>query len=53
MSQRQLAEKAGVGVRFIRELEYGKQSVRLDKVNQVLAVFGSCFFWFALCRMEL
>lgn len=40
MSQRQLAEKAGVGVRFIRELEYGKQSVRLDKVNQVLAVFG-------------
>lgn len=40
MSQRELAEKAGVGVRFIRELEHGKLTVRLDKVNQVLAVFG-------------
>lgn len=40
MSQRELAEKAGVGVRFIRELEHGKLTVRLDKVNQLLAVFG-------------
>ncbi len=31
---------AGVGLRFIRELEQGKESLRLDKVNQVLALFG-------------
>jgi hypothetical protein len=36
-----LAERAGVGLRFVRELEQGKQSVRLDKVNQVLDLFGS------------
>lgn len=41
LTQPELAEKAGVGLRFLRELERGKQSVRLDKVNQVLALFGS------------
>ncbi len=41
ITQPELAERAGVGLRFIRELEQGKQSVRLDKVNQVLALFGS------------
>ncbi len=41
LTQPELAERAGVGLRFIRELEKGKQSVRLDKVNQVLALFGS------------
>ncbi len=40
MTQEQLAEKAGVGLRFIRDLEQGKKSLRLDKVNQVLALFG-------------
>ena len=40
MTQEDLAEKAGVGLRFIRDLEQGKQSLRLDKVNQVLALFG-------------
>ena len=40
LTQPELAEKAGVGLRFIRELEQGKQSVRLDKVNQVLRLFG-------------
>ena len=40
LTQPELAEKAGVGLRFIRELEQGKQSLRLDKVNQVLALFG-------------
>ena len=40
-TQQELAERAGVGLRFIRELEQGKQTVRLDKVNQVLALFGS------------
>ena len=42
LTQPELAEKAGVGLRFLRELENGKKSVRLDKVNQVLALFGSC-----------
>ena len=41
LTQPKLAEKAGVGLRFLRELEGGKQSVRLDKLNQVLALFGS------------
>ena len=39
-TQNDLAEKAGVGLRFIRELEQGKQTLRLDKVDQVLALFG-------------
>jgi y4mF family transcriptional regulator len=41
LTQPELAERAGVGLRFVRELEQGKESVRLDKVNQVLALFGS------------
>ncbi|OFY47880.1 MAG: DNA-binding protein [Bacteroidetes bacterium GWF2_41_31] len=40
LTQPELAEKAGVGLRFIRELEQGKESMRLDKVNQVLLLFG-------------
>ena len=40
LTQRELADMAGVGLRFIRELEQGKESLRLDKVNQVLALFG-------------
>lgn len=40
LTQVDLAEKAGVGLRFVRELEQGKQTLRMDKVNQVLALFG-------------
>ncbi len=40
LTQPELAEKAGVGLRFVRELEQGKQSLRIDKVNQVLRLFG-------------
>lgn len=40
LTQSQLAVKAGVGLRFIRELEQGKSSLRMDKVNQVLMLFG-------------
>lgn len=40
LTQRELAERAGVGLRFIRDLEQGKKTIRLDKVNQVLALFG-------------
>lgn len=41
LTQPELAERAGVGLRFVRELEQGKETLRLDKVNQVLALFGS------------
>lgn len=41
LTQPELAERAGVGLRFVRELEQGKQTVQLDKVNQVLDLFGS------------
>jgi y4mF family transcriptional regulator len=40
LTQRELADRAGVGLRFIRDLEQGKESLRLDKVNQVLVLFG-------------
>ncbi|SDC04637.1 helix-turn-helix transcriptional regulator [Williamwhitmania taraxaci] len=40
LTQQELAEKAGVGLRFVRELEQGKVTLRLDKVNQVLQLFG-------------
>lgn len=40
LTQRDLADRAGVGLRFIRDLEQGKSTLRLDKVNQVLALFG-------------
>ena len=33
--------RAGVGLRFVRELEQGEKTLRLDKVNQVLALFGA------------
>ena len=40
LTQVDLAEKAGVGLRFVREMEQGKETLRLDKVNQVLKLFG-------------
>lgn len=40
LTQAELARRAGVGLRFVRELEQGKQTVRLDKVNQVLDLLG-------------
>ncbi len=41
LTQVELSEKSGVGLRFVRELEQGKQTLRLDKVNQILNLFGS------------
>ncbi|EGJ72032.1 transcriptional regulator, y4mF family [Bacteroides coprosuis DSM 18011] len=41
LTQIDLSEKAGVGLRFVRELEQGKQTLRMDKVNQVLNLFGT------------
>lgn len=40
LTQEDLAQRAGVGLRFIREAEQGKTSLRLDKINQVLDLFG-------------
>jgi len=40
LTQPELALKAGVGLRFVRDLEQGKSSLRMDKVNDVLRLFG-------------
>ena len=41
LTQVELSEKSGVGLRLVRELEQGKQTLRLDKINQILNLFGS------------
>ena len=41
LTQVELSEKSGVGLRLVRELEQGKETLRLDKVNQILNLFGS------------
>lgn len=40
LTQRDLADRSGVGIRFVRELEGGKATLRMDKVNTVLDLFG-------------
>jgi y4mF family transcriptional regulator len=40
LTQQDLALKSGLGLRLIREIEQGKTSMRMDKVNQLLALFG-------------
>ena len=40
LTQEEFALRSGLGLRFVRELEQGKQTVRMDKVNQALAMFG-------------
>ena len=47
LTQEELSRKSGVGLRFLRELEQGKETLRMDKVNQVLSLFGA-----ELCPME-
>lgn len=39
LTQEEFALRSGLGLRFVRELEQGKETVRLDKVNQALAMF--------------
>lgn len=41
LTQVDLARQAGVGLRFVRDMEQGKRTLRMDRVNQVLALFGS------------
>ncbi|MDR2586319.1 MAG: helix-turn-helix domain-containing protein [Prevotellaceae bacterium] len=40
LSREEFAQKAGVGLRFLRELEQGKETLKMDKVNQVLKLIG-------------
>ena len=40
LTQEEVAMRSGLGLRFVRELEQGKETVRMDKVNQALAMFG-------------
>ena len=40
LTQIEFSKRVGVGLRFVRDLEQGKASVRLDKVNKVLAFLG-------------
>ena len=41
LTQEEFAIRSGLGLRFVRELEQGKKTLRLDKVNQALALFGA------------
>jgi y4mF family transcriptional regulator len=41
LTQEDLSAKAGVGLRLVREMEQGKATLRMDKVNQVLWLFGA------------
>jgi y4mF family transcriptional regulator len=50
ITQKELSVKAGVGIRFIRELEQGKTSLQLDKVEQVLHLFG---FQLTPCKQQI
>ena len=40
LTQEEFAMRSGLGLRFVRELEQGKETVRMDKVNQALNMFG-------------
>ena len=39
LTQEESAIRSGLGLRFVRELEQGKETVRMDKVNAALAMF--------------
>lgn len=41
LTQEEFAIRSGLGLRFVRELEQGKETVRMDKVNAALAMFNS------------
>lgn len=40
LTQEELAMKSGVGLNFVRQLEQGKPTLRMDKVNQLLDLFN-------------
>lgn len=45
LTQQDLSPKSGLGLRLVREIEQGKSSMRMDKVNQLLDLFG----WSSCC----
>ena len=53
LTQPELALKAGVGLRFVRDLEQGKNTLRMDKVNDVLKLFGETLGVVELDREKL
>ena len=40
LTQQEFAERAGVALTVIRKIEQGKENLNLEKVNQVLKMFG-------------
>lgn len=40
LTQIELADITGIGIRFLRELEQGKPNLMTDKINQILLFFG-------------
>ena len=40
LTQAGLADRAGLGLRFVRDLEQGKRTLRADKIEQILELFG-------------
>lgn len=53
LTQEEMALKAGVGLRFVRDLEQGKNSMRTDKINDVLRLFGETLGVVAMDRQKL
>jgi y4mF family transcriptional regulator len=53
LTQPEMALKAGVGLRFVRDLEQGKNTMRIDKVNDVLRLFGETLGVIQLDRQKL
>ena len=53
LTQPELALKAGVGLRFVRDLEQGKTTLRMDKVNDVLRLFAETLGPVTLDRQKL
>lgn len=41
LTQEEFAMRSGLGLKFVRDLEQGKKTVRMDKVNQALGMFGA------------
>ena len=41
LTQKEFAMRSGLGLRFVRDLEQGKETVRMDKVNAALEMFGA------------
>ena len=39
LTQEEFAIRSGLGLRFVRDLEQGKETVRMDQVNVALAMF--------------